>query len=299
METYLIFLLFLFLMFSSMKWCQIVESRQFETSKTYYIRHFYGKCVKYDEARQVLVYGRLCRQKFEWQGGARLIHIPTKKCVTVNATSDGSFLSLSSQCSGTNSLFQYDESNRVIRHLFTNKYFHPETGVAEPVNNTAIVLRSGCDVDTNKFYFRKRAYYIIRHFGGLCLVYNSGENLIRLMNPFACDRFEYVNNYHLRHVETGKCVIFSSSYMRLTDDCESQETIYILNQFSLLQQGASNCIHPLNGALHPPNGNLLHLYSNGCADEDRLRFFFHDDKGILMPSLFVYLTIPYSLCLAM
>ena len=295
METYLILLIFYSLLVSYLIRCKIVESRKFEVKENYYIRHFNGKCVEYDETRRVLVYGKLCREKFEWQGGVRLFHMPTRQCITVNATSDGSFLSLSSQCVGTNSLFLYDQSNRVIKHLFSNKCLHPETGVAEPVNNTAIVLKSGCDVDTNKFYFRKKAYYIIRHFGGLCWVYNSGENLIKLRDLFACDRFEYVNNYHLRHVETGKCVIFSSSYMRLTDDCESQETIYILNQFSLLQQGANNCIHPLNGALHPPNGNLLHLYNNGCADEDRLRFFFHDDKGILMPFYFVYLTIPNSL----
>ena len=261
----------------------------------FYIRHFHGKCLEYDEARQVLFYVKICREKFQWQGGARLIHIPTNKCITVNATSDGSFVSLSSQCSGTNSLFKYDENTRVIRHLFSNKCLHPETGDADPAINTAIVLKTGCNENINKFYFRKKAYYIIRHFGGLCWVYNSGENLIKLMNPLACDRFEYVNNYHLRHVETGKCVIFSSSYMRLTDDCESPETIYKLNQFSLLQNGSTSCIHPSNGAISPPNGDLLILFGNGCANQFRLRFFFHDDKGIVMPSLFVYLTIPNSL----
>ena len=256
-------------------------SRKFQTSNTFYIRHFHGKCVEYDEARQVLVYGRLCREKFAWQGGARLIHIPTKKCVTVNATSDGSFFSLSSQCSETNTLFQYDENNRVIRHLFTNKCLHPETGDADPAINTAIVLKVGCEENINKFYFRKKAYYIIRHFGGLCWVYISGENLIKLMNPFACDRFEYVNNYHLRHVETGKCVIFSSSFLRLTDDCESLETIYKLNQNSLLQHGASRCVHPYTGKSNAPIGDLLLLFNDGCTDEDRLRFSFYDDKGIV------------------
>ncbi|XP_065068714.1 uncharacterized protein LOC135694014 [Rhopilema esculentum] len=278
METSLTFGFVFSLLFSSLMQCQTIESRKFEIAKTYYIRHFEGKCVEYDDARQVLVYGRLCREKFEWQGGVRLVHIPTKKCININATSDGSFLSLSSKCSDTNSLFQYDENNRVIRHLFTNKCLHPETGNADPAINTAIVLKSGCDGKTNKFYFRKKAYYIIRHFGGLCWVYTSGENLIKLRDLLACDRFEYVNNYHLRHVETGKCVIFSSSYLRLTDDCESPETVHKLNQFSLLQNGPTDCIHPLNGALYPANGNLLTLESNGCTDEDRLRFFFHDDK---------------------
>ena len=258
---------------------KLAAGTKFGVSKTYYIRHFEGKCLEYDEVRQVLVYGKLCREKFEWQDGVRLFHMPTRQCITVNATSDGSFLSLSSQCSETNTLFQYDESNRVIRHLFSNKCLHPETGDADPAINTAIVLKVGCEENINKFYFRKKAYYIIRHFGGLCWVYNSGENLIKLMNPFACDRFEYVNNYHLRHVETGKCVIFSSSYMRLTDDCESPETIYKLNQFSLLQHGSTSCIHPAGGALYPPNGNFLLLKRNGCFNEDRLRFSLFDDKG--------------------
>ncbi|XP_065055685.1 uncharacterized protein LOC135684176 isoform X2 [Rhopilema esculentum] len=259
--------------------CHIVASREFHVTNAYYIRHYNGRCLEYDGIRQVLFYGRVCREKFEWQEGARLIHIPTKKCVSVNSTSDGTFLSLTSQCSGTSSLFQYDHNNRVISHRSSNKCLHPADEGADPIANTGVVLKTGCDKNTNKYYFRETVYFIIRHIGGLCWVYDLNHSIVRLSNKVACDRFEYVNDKLLRHVETGKCVIFSSSYIRLTDDCRSAQPMYG-DEHSLLHYGVSQCVQPASVALSPPVNNELVLL-NSCINEDRLRFYFYDDKDVL------------------
>ena len=266
----------------------IVASQRLKESKTYYIRHYYGKCLEYDAVRQVFHYGLVCREKFEWQGGGRIIHVPTRNCLAVNATTDGSFLSLSSNCSNTDSLFQYDQGIGVLRHLLSSKCLHPESGVVDPVVTTTVILKTGCNENTSRYFFRKNAHYVIRHFGGLCWVYNASENLIRLNNPLACDRFEYVNDFRLRHVQTGKCVIFSAYHIRLTVDCASTQTIYRPLGNSLLKHGEAQCVHPYNGLIDPPVGNSLVLYDDGCEDIDRLRFYFYDDSGTFSIFTFLY-----------
>ena len=145
-----------------------------------------------------------------------------------------------------------------------------------------MVVRSGCNLDTNKYYFRPNAYYIIRHFGGYCWVYDSSSNFIKLRNPNVCDRFHYENDYHLRHVNTGKCVIYDDPfpyYLRLTDDCTSPKTVFKQNAYSNIELEPGYCVHPLTGLLQPPFNDHVVRYFPGCADDDRLRFYFHDERG--------------------
>ena len=248
---------------------------------TFYLRHYFAKCLQYDTTRQVFVFTSICREKFQWSSGAKLLHVPTNKCLNVNSTTDGSFLGLSSNCDSTSTLFQYDQANRLIIHLNSGKCLHPQTGSANPSANKAVVIKSGCNLDTNKYYFRPNAYYIIRHFGGHCWVYDSSSNYIRLRNPNACDRFHYENDYHLRHVNTGKCVTYdtvSTQYLILTENCTSPKTIWKQIGYSNIQQTPGYCVHPRGGSSQPNFNEYLHHYP-GCGEFNKLRFYFYDERG--------------------
>ena len=248
---------------------------------TFYLRHYFAKCLQYDTTRQVFVFTSICREKFRWSSGAKFVHIPTNKCLNVNSTADGSFLGLSSPSNSTTNLFQYDQSKRVIIHLISGKCLHPESGPDDPSSNIAVVIKSGCHHNTNKYYFRPNAYYIIRHFSGYCWVYESSSNYIKLKNPNVCDRFQYENDYHLRHVNTGKCVTYidgSPHYLILTDDCSSPKTIFKQNGYSNIELTTNYCVHPYNGWIQPQlNEKLVRYY--GCEDIDRIRFYFYDERG--------------------
>ena len=262
----------------------ILESNGTYTAQTttFYLRHYFAKCLQYDTTRQVFVFTSICREKFQWSTGAKFLHVPTNQCLNVNSTTDGSFLGLSSNCDSTSDLFQYDQRNRVIIHLNSGKCLHPQTGSSNPSANTAVVIKSGCNLDTNKYYFRPNAFYIIRHFSGYCWVFDSSTNYIKLRNPNVCDRFHYENDYHLRHVNTGKCVTYDDAspyYLRLTDDCDSFKTVFKQNAYSNIELEPGYCVHPLTGLLQPPFNDHVVRYFPGCADDDRLRFYFYNERG--------------------
>ena len=263
--------------------------RNTSTITTFYLRNYFAKCLQYDKTRQVFVFSSICREKFQWSSGTKFIHVPTNKCINVNSTADGSFLGLSSRCDSTSNLFQYDQSSRTIIHLISGKCLYPESGPDNPSSNIAVVIKSGCHHNTNKYYFRPNAYYIIRHFSGFCWVHVSSSNYIKLQNPNVCDRFQYENNYHLRHVNTGKCVTYKDSrpqYLRLTDDCRSPKTIFNQNNYSNIELSTNYCIHPYTGIVQPPLNDYL-IRHNSCKNEDRARFTFFDERGKVYQNLFI------------
>ena len=248
-------------------------------SSTFYIRHYFAKCLHYDTTRQIFVFTSICKEKFRWSSGARLFHVPTNRCVNVNSTVDGSYLVLSSQCHSTSNLFQYDQANRAIIHLLSAKCWHPESGSDNPSSNVGVVIKSGCHLYTNKYYFRPNAYYIIRHFSGYCWMY---IDFIKLRNPLVCDRFQYESDNRLRHVNSGKCVGYGDNapyLLKLTQDCSSPNTVFKLNESNILV-APFGCVHPSSGSLNPPNNDLLDC-SPLCADENRMRFYLLDERGKL------------------
>ena len=250
-------------------------------STTFYIRHYFAKCLQYDTTRHIFVFTSICKEKFQWSSGAKLIHVSSNQCVNVNSTVDGSFLALSSQCHSTSNIFQYDQANRVIIHLLSAKCLHPESGSDDPSSNVGVVIKSGCHLNTNKYYFRPNAYYIIRHFSGFCWVYESSTNYLKLKNPNVCDRFQYESDNRLRHVNTGKCVIYQESspyYLTLTQDCSSPKTIFKQNEYSNIHLTGTYCVHPYSGSLTPPLNDYLVRYHT-CGAHDQIRFYFFDERG--------------------
>ena len=263
--------LFLFVAFTT---CNYVPD-----TSTFYLRHYFGKCLEYDASRKVFVFASICREKFRWSSGARFLHIATGKCVHVNSTSDGSFLGLSAECTSRGSLFQYDEANSIISHLLSGKCLHAESGSSSPPSSNPVIIKTGCSQNRNKFYFRRSVHYIIRQrSSGYCWVYDSVYNYVRLNRPLACERFTYENNYSLRHVNTGKCVMFEKTaphYLRLSDDCN---TGFRQISFFNLQVSPTNCIHPATGSPQPPANDALVSYPF-CGDQPKLYFDFYDDRG--------------------
>lgn len=261
--------------------CIVQCSYSPETTATY-LRHYFGKCLEFDAAREIFIFTSICREKFHFSAGAKFLHMPTKKCLFVSSTSDGSYISLSNQCNATGNLFQYDERNKVIIHLMSGKCLCPEGNSDDPSDNTPVVIKPGCEKNANKYYFRPNAYYIIRHFSGYCWVYVASEDAIKLRSSMPCDRFYYENNYHLKHANTGKCVTYHSSspyYLKLQDDCTSATTIFKQNAFSGIQLSSpSYCVHPKSGILKPPSDDNLVRYPS-CGDEDKIKFYFYDERG--------------------
>ena len=244
---------------------------------TSYLRNFFGKCLEYNANRQVFVFTTICREKFQWSSGAKIVHIPTAKCLNVNSTADGSFLTLTNRCNETSNLFQYDEGNHTIIHLISGKCLHPESR-NNPSSNEAVIIKPDCSLKTNKYWFRPTAYYIIRHSSGLCWSYNDASTQLKLQSS-QCDRFQYENDYRLKHVDTGKCVWETDShYLNLTTDCESVTTEYRFNEFDNIKTSADRCIHPLNNQENPLNEPLVS--NSGCSDANHLRFHFYDERGM-------------------
>ena len=258
----------------------LAEGKVWSETKSFYIRHHFGKCIEYDPARKALVYVAICREKFRWSSGAHLLHIPTKKCVVVNSTADNSFVSLTSQCTDTKTLFRYDEAKRVLLHLISGKCLYPDAGATNPGTNSTIVIKQGCNEDASKYYFRPNAHYVIRHFGGLCWVHSAVDNLIRLKQPTVCDRFHYENDYKLKHVNTGKCITGTYATLSLTDDCSGTKSHLQPNSYSNIGNPHSACVHPKLAWAAPPSGVNLVLWPNGCNDANSIRFYFFDDTGI-------------------
>ena len=246
--------------------------------KSFYLRHFFGKCLRYDASLQAIVLGVQCREKFLWKGGARLIHTATNKCLVPQSSTDGSLLTLSDQCNGTNSLFMYKASTHIIKHALTGRCFHPQTGGSDPPNGTALIVRTDCSQNRNKFFLRHQVHYIIRHFSSLCWMYDEIYKIFKLQKSMACDRFEYVNGFHLRHFKTGKCVTPVNWILTLTSDCSSADTVFQLNSWANMQHAPSVCVHPDGGSISPSVGTRLITFP-GCSDEDRLRMYLYDDRG--------------------
>ena len=257
------------------------EGKVWYETKSFYIRHHSGKCVDYNPVRNALVYVEICREKFHWSAGAQLVHVPTKRCVTVSSTAENSLISLTSQCSDTKTLFRYDKVNHVLVHLISGKCLHPETEADSPTPNSTVVLKQGCKKMRYKYYFRPDAHYIIRHFGGLCWVHSAAENMFKLERHMVCDRFHYENDYKLKHVNTGKCITSGGSYiLQLTDDCSGTQSHLYLNAYSNIGNPLSACVHPHIPVEAPSSGVHLVLWPNGCNDANGVRFYFYDDTGI-------------------
>ncbi len=241
---------------------------------TFHVRHYNGKCLEYRTDK--LVFSSVCRDHFRWKGGARLVHVRTSKCLVPQSNPAGGRITLTSSCSGTDTIFQNKLRSNVIKHLMTGKCISPVNEAKDPADDTELVLRTGCDWSIDKFWLLPQVLYTIRHFGGLCWKYVDSDNLIRLRNTFVCDRFYQQDSKHLRHWRTGKCVIFKNSYLRLVPDCSSPDTIFYLDSKNLLHQTATRCVHPYGGYKYPGPGTRLVFGS--CSDVDRIRTYFYDDK---------------------
>ena len=109
-------------------------------------------------------------------------------------------------------------------------------------------------------------------------MHDETDNKIKLQSSFACDRFEYVNSYNLRHFKTGKCVsaTLSNRNLVLSSDCTSSNSVFKQNANSVVQYSATHCVHPKDGKVDPPIGSPLLIFDS-CVD--KLRTYFHYERG--------------------
>ena len=109
-------------------------------------------------------------------------------------------------------------------------------------------------------------------------MHDETDNKIKLQSSFACDRFEYVDSYNLRHFKTGKCVsaTLSNRNLVLSSDCTSSNSVFKLNANSIVQYSSTHCVHPKNGRVDPPTGSPLQIFGS-C--KDKLRTYFHYERG--------------------
>ncbi len=277
------------------------------SSQTFHIRHHMGKCLEFRSNK--IVYSSICRDHFKWKGGARLVHVPTGKCVVPDTTiSDDSFgddsfgddsfgddflgddslsgsnqpLILTSSCSGTDSIFQYKGKNHTIKHLMTGKCLAPEDSTAnDPADNIGLVLSPDCHANKAKYWLVPQVLYVIRHFGGFCWKYDKGQDVLEIVNTYVCDRFFQQNNKYLRHYATGKCVIFSNGYLRLTSNCSQPETSFNLDSNSILREVTSNkCVRTGHDRVNQPTGTDLQLLASCGGDAVKTRFFEEKSKSV-------------------
>ena len=113
----------------------------------------------------------------------------------------------------------------------------------------------------------------IQHYSKKCFKYESSDQRIHLSS--SCDDLYYFSSTKsLVHSATGKCLkpISNSDNtpFTLTSTCDDNTRFDQTPFGSLKQIKTGSCIHPLNGALHPAEGQLVVIY-RGC-DETRLKF---------------------------
>ena len=260
--------------------CHIVIAALNAADTTFYIRHFSGKCLTFDTTTGIIILTTICSEKFQWKSGARLFHVKTNKCILPNSEVIGSNIGLSDQCSGTGSLLIYNPGNRILKHLTTDHCFQPKTGSTTPAENETLTYNTGCAAATNRYYFIPYAYYVIRHLtSSFCWVFDKALNRFKMMNTYVCDRFEYVNSKHLRHVASGKCVQGNDGQLlTLTNDCSSARSVFNLFPSEILYvPGENKCIHPEGGSAQPAEGTALVLWD--CLVESRFKWKFFDDRG--------------------
>ncbi len=206
---------------------------------TFQIRNSRGSCLEFNTTSQVFLLKSVCAEHFRWKGGIRLFHVPTGRCL-VPKNGNESSLNLTNVCSETNSLFQHDRATHSIKHLLSGMCVIQENiSCSSQKENCEIKLGNNCSSENAKFWLVPQVLYIIRHQNGLCWTY-AAQNLIRFQNTLACDRFFQRNSKHLQHFETGKCVIFSNYYLRLTDDCSDENTLYEIDENFILHETTSS-----------------------------------------------------------
>ena len=249
--------------------------------KSFYIRHYSGRCLAYDTNCHALVFENHCLEKFRWKDGARLIHTATSKCLVPQGNADGSRVNISDQCNGTNSLFQYNAQSQSFKHLLSGRCLHPDTGATNPSQPTPVILKANCSLQSSKYVLRHTAQFIIRHFSSLCWVYDQTDSFFKLQNTLGCDRFEYIYAKNLLHMKTGKCVFLLGKKLSLTSNCTSSATEFKFDSKSLINHVSSKqCVHPEDGLVSPSSGTPLSTFSS-CADEDRHRMMKYNDRGKL------------------
>lgn len=84
----------------------------------FHVLHFHGKCVG---GNSTVVLKEFCRKKYRWKGGVRLFDLSNDECIAPkdNTAVAGTLLKMTLQCSGTDSLFRFDERTNSIRHLIS------------------------------------------------------------------------------------------------------------------------------------------------------------------------------------
>lgn len=248
---------------------------------SFYIRHHSGKCLSFDTTKAAFVFQSICSEKFRWISKARLYHVPTNKCVRSHAPEEGSKIGLSTHCSGVGSILTYDQSSRILKHLRKGYCFQPKSGKTIPDDDETLVFKDSCASNTNRYYFVATAYYVIRHLTtSFCWVYDKINDRIGLRNTSVCDRFEYVNSKHLRHVASGTCAkAKSTGHMSLTSDCSSPGSVINLRSGRDLHVPADGkCIASADGAASPPDGS--HIATSACSTAASYKWYFYDDRGM-------------------
>eukprot|EP00794_Sanderia_malayensis_P015161 gene15161-16720_t len=252
------------------------------TEDTFHIRHYHGKCLEWNGT--ALVFKPTCRDHLKWKNGARLFHVPTGKCLTFDQATY--FLSLTSNCNGTDTLFQHMASTHAIMHLISGHCIKPAGDGRKP--GTRITFSSNCSTNSAKFWLVPQVLFVIRHFNGFCWKYNAASNLFQLRNTHVCDRFFYRNSKHLRHFATGKCVIPSGGFLTLSSNCPTDKSLLELDTEHRLSHPVTptrtHCVHPLGGSVNPLPGTKLEFYP-ACNADNQIRFYFYDDRDILQVTI--------------
>ena len=254
---------------------------------SFHIRQRDGKCFEYEQRLRVIVLKSVCREKFRWDGGVRLIHVPTKKCLLPATSTGGIELQLTGNCSATDTLF-YNGPTGTIKHFVSGKCIGPEANAAKAAEKSKVVMGNNCASVNARFWLVRDAMYVIRHISGLCWVAHKGlDYKINLKKRYICDRFRYINGSSLQHVATGRCVTYSQDELgvfelRLTPTTSlctpSSTTLFDLDENNRLHQTeAGKCVHGLGGRIDPEDKTRLVL--ENCDLKESIRFYFYDERS--------------------
>ncbi|XP_065064665.1 uncharacterized protein LOC135690903, partial [Rhopilema esculentum] len=239
-----------------------------------------GKCFEADYSKANVIMNTGCKDLFTYTKQSTLQHQGTGLCLEpydwYGSYNKWHKILLKGDCSSHASVFISTSQDSFV---------HAASGYCLYNSNGNLHIMTCDGTSSTKFSIIKdsgpttkppiQGSFRIQHHSKKCFNYDSANQRIQLSS--VCDDLYYLSTTKsLVHYATGKCVRPLSngdnSYIALSANCDDNTKFELTSFGSLRQIKTGSCVHPLNGALYPKEGQPVVIY-RGC-DVDRLKFSF-------------------------
>eukprot|EP00794_Sanderia_malayensis_P018635 gene18635-20517_t len=239
-----------------------------------------SKCFGMDSSKKYIVTDSQCQDRFIWTNRFYIKHVGTGLCISprpwYGKYYPGARIEPTGDCSHYGSVFVPTSQGTIVHAV--SGYCIYNNGYSLSLSNCGTQTSYRFSVETTTGPTTQpppaQGQFRIRHFNQKCFNRESASsNKIQLKST--CDDLFHMNvNKQLVHSASGKCVAPQSSgdnsLLVLQTSCTDNSKFESTATGALKHVSTGRCVHPLNGALDPKEGQFVVIYT-GC-DSDRLKF---------------------------